>query len=574
MVYNALLEWRGAVEAFDAEERLLRDQPELRQTYEKLNQTRAQIASLAFRSPTSAGQQEAWTKQIESLRTEKESLERELGLRSAAYTQPKKVSRLGPADVAALIPGGQALADFFEYTQWIPPMDGKGKWKRERMLLAFVLRKGRATALVELGPASAITEAVSNWRRALNTNPGAVDAAGRELARLVWKPLHGHLAEVKTVLVAADGALTRFPLGALPGKKPGTYLIEEKAIGYISSGRALARLLSEQAASTSSGRQPSGLLAAGAIDYAGEPGKAAPAQGETPLSIPLAKRDLATQAFQPLPGTAAEVDQIRKTFLQADPHGVVEVLTGAAATEGAIKGRIAQHPWRFVHLATHGFYESPRRLVAMLRASRYGDGASIASLNAMGPSDPEEQALGLLPFLRSGLALAGAERVLDEKNDDALSSDPSREDGLLTAEEVASLDLRGTDLVVLSACETGLGDVASGEGVLGLERAFQAAGAKSVVASLWKVNDAATSVLMEEFYRNILEKKLSKLEALRQAQITVLRNPQLVRQREEELKRGPGPKPVALPDGGKVTEATARSSPAWWAAFVLSGDFR
>ncbi len=571
VVYSALLDWRGAVESIHAEEGLVRDKPELRQTYEKLNQTRAQIASLAFRSPASAGQQEAWTKQMEALRTDKESLERELGLKSAADTRAKRAGRLSPVVLAALIPEGQALVDFFEYTHWTPPKEGKGRFKLERTLLAFVLRKGRATALVELGPAPAITQAVSNWRTALNTNPSAVDAAGRELARLVWEPLRPHIDDVNTILAAPDGALTGFPLGALPGQKPGTYLIEEKAIGYVSSGRALARLLSEQVAPTSSGRQPSGLLAAGAIDYAGDPGKAAPAQGETPLSIPLAKRDMATQAFQPLPGTGAEVEQIRRTFLQADPHGVVEVLTGAGATEGAIKGRIAQHPWRFVHLATHGFYESPRRLVAMLRAARNGDGAALSTI---GPNDPEEQALGLLPFLSSGLALAGAERVLDEKNDEALSSDRAREDGLLTAEEVASLDLRGTDLVVLSACETGLGDVASGEGVLGLERAFQAAGAKSVVASLWRVSDPATSVLMEEFYKNLLTAKRSKLEALRQAQITVLHNPKLVRQREEELKRGPGPKPVALPDAGKITEAPARSSPAWWAAFVLSGDFR
>jgi CHAT domain-containing protein len=110
--------------------------------------------------------------------------------------------------------------------------------------------------------------------------------------------------------------------------------------------------------------------------------------------------------------------------------------------------------------------------------------------------------------------------------------------------------------------------------VLGLQRAFHAAGARSVVASRWKVNDAATSVLMEEFYRNLLEKKLPKLEALRQAQIMVLRNPQRVRDRAAKLRRGPGAKPETLPEGGKIEESPGRSSPAWWAAFVLSGDFR
>ena len=91
-----------------------------------------------------------------------------------------------------------------------------------------------------------------------------------------------------------------------------------------------------------------------------------------------------------------------------------------------------------------------------------------------------------------------------------------------------ALDLRGCELVVLSACETGLGEAEDGQGVLGLQRAFQAAGARAVVASLWKVDDAATGVLMERFYTNLWDKKLPKLEALRQAQLAVLNDPGLV----------------------------------------------
>src|SRR5262249_49126479 len=148
------------------------------------------------------------------------------------------------------------------------------------------------------------------------------------------------------------------------------------------------------------------------------------------------------------------------------------------------------------------------------------------------------------PLLRSGLVLAGVNH--------------SRDDGFLSAEEVADLDLRGCDLTVLSACETGLGQVAGGEGVLGLQRAFQAAGARTLVTSLWKVHDAATSVLMEEFYTNLWHKKLPKLEALRQAQLTVLRHPERVRQRQRELqavlaklgRRGPEEQAVPLPPAG------------------------
>jgi CHAT domain-containing protein len=162
-------------------------------------------------------------------------------------------------------------------------------------------------------------------------------------------------------------------------------------------------------------------------------------------------------------------------------------------------------------------------------------------------------------------------------------------DGLLSAEEVTLLDLRGCELAVLSACETGLGTVAGGQGVLGLQRAFHAAEARATLTSLWSVSDAATSVLMEEFYKNCWRKKMTRLEALRQAQFTILNNPALMDDRRafllaEMRKRDPkrkeivlrGPAKVArlLPGGGKAgpRDRKPRTSPTFWAAFVLSGD--
>ena len=184
----------------------------------------------------------------------------------------------------------------------------------------------------------------------------------------------------------------------------------------------------------------------------------------------------------------------------------------------------------------------------------------------------------LTPFLKSGVVLAGGGRAPDPAQSDPLSQSPPSEDGILTAEEVQSLDLRGTELVVLSACQTGLGEGRYGQGLLGLQRAFHAAGARAVVASLWKVDDAATSILMEQFYTNLWVKKLPKLEALRQAQITVLNDPGLVRARSAELaQRGIGEKPEKLPEGGRVAPTIPRdagSDPSLWAAFVLSGDGR
>ena len=161
----------------------------------------------------------------------------------------------------------------------------------------------------------------------------------------------------------------------------------------------------------------------------------------------------------------------------------------------------------------------------------------------------------------SGLVCAGAN----------VDGTPNR--GIVTADAIVGLDLRKLDLAVLSACETGLGDVAGGEGVYGLVRAFHVAGTRNVVASLWKVDDEATAALMVLFYRNLWGKeKLTPMEALRRAQLAVYRNPSSVP--EWAAGRGPNPKVVVAGTTTKppVKGPKGETSPAKaWAAFVISG---
>ena len=127
------------------------------------------------------------------------------------------------------------------------------------------------------------------------------------------------------------------------------------------------------------------------------------------------------------------------------------------------------------------------------------------------------------PGQLSGIVFAGANRKPDAI--DPLSNQDQPDDGIMTADEIAFLRLEGVRLAVLSACETGLGEVAGGEGLLGIQRGFQIAGARSIVASLWKVNDAATRRLMQEFYTNYLDKEMGMLDALRETQLWALKNP-------------------------------------------------
>src|SRR5262249_17454337 len=145
---------------------------------------------------------------------------------------------------------------------------------------------------------------------------------------------------------------------------------------------------------------------------------------------------------------------------------------------------------------------------------------------------------GCNPMLATGLVLAGANRA--------------EGDGVLTGEEISGLDLRGCELAVLSACQTALGKQEGYQGVLGLQRAFHDAGCAHLLASLWGVNDAATSALMEEFYQQLWRHNKTPLEALRQAQLAVLKDPGRVRRQAEKLK------PLLVKLGVKREELAAR----------------
>ncbi len=137
------------------------------------------------------------------------------------------------------------------------------------------------------------------------------------------------------------------------------------------------------------------------------------------------------------------------------------------------------------------------------------------------------------------------------------------------------MDLRASDLIVLSACDTGLGAIEAGQGVLGLQRAFAQAGARTLITSLWSVDDAATSVLMETFYRNLWSRHMTKVEALRQAQIAMLREPAAVEVRRKELAKAvPSIRSVSRGLEERKATGARQASPVFWAAFVLSGDPR
>jgi CHAT domain-containing protein len=234
-----------------------------------------------------------------------------------------------------------------------------------------------------------------------------------------------------------------------------------------SSAHRLVETLAEptEAKPKSTEAKAAGLLAIGGIDYQSDPGGAAPTDAAPAPGVLLAESQRA--GFKALAGTEPEVRRIAQVFDAAFPRRHTLVLTGAAPTEAAVKQELGHH-WRYLHLATHGFFESPARVAAM-RAGLKPDEFGLASA----AGSQESASLALAPLLHSGVALSGAGRSTEGAAAGAPGSLPDRNDGVLTAEEVMALDLRGTDLVVLSACETGLGTLESGQGVMGCSERYR-----------------------------------------------------------------------------------------------------
>jgi CHAT domain-containing protein/tetratricopeptide (TPR) repeat protein len=461
---------------------------------------------------------------MEALEAEQEAAQAELSKLSAAFHDQREKERPTPEAVAKALPEGVVLVDYLFYKH-NGLKDKDGKPRIERRLVAFIHRKGKAAARADLGAGRPVEEAVGLWRAELLRGGNGLKK-GAEVKRLVWAPLEKHLAGAKTILVSPDRELNTVPLAALPGKKPGTYLVEDVALALVPVPSAIPELVGPK-----KDRLLPSLLVASDLRYDPEDRASVPVAGADDRSPPRTGRE----RFSRLPATGAEALAVRAAFEKLFKGGKATALSEGEATKPTLRKALAEV--RYAHLATHGYFAP--ETVKSLADSLGGD-----PLTASRPT-------GWHPLLLSGLALSDANRV----------PKAGEEDGILTALEVSEMQLPQLELVVLSACETGLGKSAGGEGLHSLQRAFHMAGARSVVASLWKVDDRATQALMAEFYALAWDTKkiISRAEALRQAQLMLIK---------EGKRRGLGKK------GEKLPKEETRLPPLYWAAFVLSGDWR
>lgn len=512
--------------------------PEDQKLLDQLAAARSQLANLQLGGASSNLAPAARQAQIASLTEESEKLEAAISRRSAefrAQAQPVTLS-----NVQAALPADAALVEIFSY--W--PFNAKAKPGEKNFgaarYVAYVARREGEPQFVDLGEAAAIEANIEKLRAALRDSNRAargdvatVKEAARVVDEQVMRPVRALLGATRRIFLSPDGALNLIPFAALVDER-GKYLVEDYTLTYLTSGRDLLRL-----GVTGESKQ-SPLVMANPL-YDARSNSAA----KTPVvaakhDVDFNAIDFSKEFYRPLPGTAQEAKALSTLMPGA------RVLTAAEATEAALKQ--TRSP-RILHVATHGFFliDQPRTAETGTRGLSLGHGASLSDKAAA----PAVASRSENPLLRSGLILAGVNQRRSGAN----------EDGVLTAAEAAALDLWGTKLVVLSACETGLGDVKNGDGVYGLRRALVLAGSESQVMSLWRVGDAATRDLMTAYYARLQGGK-GRTEALRQVQLEMLGG--------AAQAQGGKQRDLFGSSGDKAQTVNYRH-PYYWASFIQSG---
>jgi CHAT domain-containing protein/tetratricopeptide (TPR) repeat protein len=510
------------------------DDPAVAALLRTVTAARERFANLMFRS---TGGESVTRERLDAARQEKEEAERALAERSAEARAENTRASVGFDEIRRALPADTALVSFVRYDRTLAGPGRRTSSRNVPSYVAFVVSAGtRALHIVPIGEAASVQTAVENWRYEVDgrslvkggfsaASGRAYGVAGTALRRQIWDPLKTHFGAAARVFIVPDGAINLVSFPALPTGES-RYLVDDGPVLH---------LLSAERDLVLSGKAPTGrgLLAVGGPSYDLAPAAKAATQ-------PVRRSGCGsfdTLQFEDLPGALAEVQDIARIWAPeaagkpsaSSPNGVT-VLSGQGASESAVARAAAGR--RIVHLATHGFF------LDSICDPKPPDTRGVGGLTSREPtaSTPDRAEN---PLLFTGLALAGANRG---------SSVPvGSDDGILTAEEVSSLNLQGTEWAVLSACDTGLGQIQAGEGVFGLRRAFQIAGAATVIMSLWSVEDQPTRLWMRALYEARLRQGASTAAAVQQAARAVLQS-----------RRSQG----------------QSTHPFYWAAFVAAGDWR
>ena len=462
---TAMLRWKGLQgeeEAYLARLAHRSDSPKIRALASEVNDRRAALAAAAR-----LGEPRAFEMALRAL----EAKQLALGQISRDYKDHLRVRTANLDDLRAALPGGAALIEFRVFQ----PVDFKSGSFGEPRLAALLLAGFDEPVLADLGP---LAELRATAGALLPQAPSATaDEAAAALYRRLFAPFESTLAAQKTVYLAPDGLLHLIPYSRLK-LADGRYFEQRQEVRILQTGRDLLR--------SDPDKPTRGLLALGGIDFGAAATTAVSAKsvfitaaGGADLSGAVTRTAASFGSFGPLPASGEEASQLKDLYLRYRKDEPAEAWTDAAAGETRLK--TLKTPPRVLHLATHGFYLE-------------GDA-------------PE-------PMLLSGVALAGANRALAGKGDD----------GILFAVEAQGLNLDGSELAALSACDTAKGSLDYSEGVYGLVRALRTAGARNVLVTLWPLNDGEARDFMVAFYKTWLAQagRSDPAKALRETRLAYI----------------------------------------------------
>jgi CHAT domain-containing protein len=442
-----------------------------------------------------------------------DSAERALAHAIGAAGAPLDRARTQLGPVLAALPADTMLVSYVEVDSSRPADLERTHADLPGRVYAFVGQRGKAPMLIDLGPRPLLQAAVQRWLALIvdrHADSEQRRAAGQHARELIWDPIGTH-APQRRALIVTSPSLDRVPFAALSAPD-GRYLVEAGYAVHLLDHESDA--LAPPRTTPGSPARAATLTLIGAPDFSADGG--ASAAGTRGICS-----GLRGAVFAPLPQAAREIDELRGLWTQGAVPAPL-VLAGRDASEA--RARAAMPQSTIVHFATHGIY-----LGEQCQAAPPADSRGLETVDTTAPAQDTPDV--------AALVLSGANRAAADAVDD----------GLLTSEEIAAVDMTATDWAVLSACDSGIGKSVGGEGVFGLRRAFRLAGVHSVVMSLWPVDDRASADWMVALYRARLQQHATTMDAVRAADLALI-----------AARRDAGLDPA----------------PFYWAAFVAAGDWR
>ena len=453
------------------------------QQWNELTFKKRRIIVLEEKSPRS--------NKLESLKEETEQLEKQINVSTEAFRRNSVLWNITWDSVRNHLKENQIAIEYM-----IAPLNDDST-----MYCALLLRDNSDyPELIPLFEEKEVLVLVNTSSENQTSHTYSFDGNGEQLSNLIWGKILPHVKQGETIYFAPSGLLHQVAIEALPYDENHT-MADMFNLVRLSSTREIVLNRLSNAHTTAT--------LYGGIKYDMSRDEILAESEQYSSTTLLASRGIENDSLDRgnvkyLPGTKKEIESINK-MLKGN-NLFVQLYTTTNANEESFKALSGKHQ-NILHIATHGFYWSD----STAQKKDYFSQRMLMMDDKM-PAPPT-----IDPLNRCGLLFAGANTALSGHSADLPEG---VQDGILTAKEISLLDLRDADLVVLSACETGKGEI-TGEGVFGLQRAFKQAGAQTIIMSLWPVNDTATQLLMTEFYSNWITNHQSKREAFRNAQNTV-----------------------------------------------------